>query len=131
MHQYYYKGILGDIASIESMSTAPQGKSNRCLTVFLIMPEEFGADSEAIQQALEEENIEARPVWKPMHLQPVFRFEGHSSKLKAAGSYKNIYNASPGEIRFAFHGVKILQGRPRLNKITNAFNRAGELGIKP
>lgn len=74
---------MGDIASIESMSTAPQGKSNRCLMVFLITPEEFGADSEAIQQALEEENIEARPVWpparslrlgeKPMHLQPVFK----------------------------------------------------------
>ena len=28
-----------------------------------------------------------------MHLQPVFRFEGHSSKLKAAGNYKNTYSA--------------------------------------
>ena len=51
---------------------------------------------------------------KPMHLQPVFRFEGHSSKLKAAGNYKNTYSASPGEIRSAvvneFHGVKVVGG---------------------
>jgi dTDP-4-amino-4,6-dideoxygalactose transaminase len=33
---------------------------------------QFGADRETIRLALEAENIEARPVWKPMHLQPVF-----------------------------------------------------------
>ena len=35
-------------------------------------PTQFGADQETIRLALEAENIEARPVWKPMHLQPVF-----------------------------------------------------------
>ncbi|MFN3334771.1 MAG: DegT/DnrJ/EryC1/StrS family aminotransferase [Caldilinea sp.] len=44
----------------------------RWLTVITVTAEEFGADREAIRQALEAENIEARPVWKPMHLQPVF-----------------------------------------------------------
>jgi predicted nucleic acid-binding protein len=38
---------------------------------------------ETVRQALEDENIEARPVWKPMHLQPVFRVEAPSSKLRA------------------------------------------------
>ncbi len=42
------------------------------LTVVLITPEEFGADREDVRLALEAENIESRPVWKPMHLQPVF-----------------------------------------------------------
>jgi len=32
----------------------------------------FGAGREEIRVALEAENIEARPVWKPMHLQPIF-----------------------------------------------------------
>jgi dTDP-4-amino-4,6-dideoxygalactose transaminase len=41
--------------------------------VILITPEEFGTDREAVRLALEAENIEARPVWKPMHLQPVFK----------------------------------------------------------
>ena len=46
--------------------------ANRWLTVILIDPEKFVADTHAIREALERENIEARPVWKPMHLQPVF-----------------------------------------------------------
>jgi dTDP-4-amino-4,6-dideoxygalactose transaminase len=39
----------------------------------LVAPEAFGTDSEAVRMALEAENIESRPVWKPMHMQPVFR----------------------------------------------------------
>ena len=38
----------------------------------LIDPKAFGVDQEDIRKALPAENIEARPVWKPMHLQPVF-----------------------------------------------------------
>ena len=49
----------------------------------MINPEEFGTDREAVRLALEAENIEARPVWKPMHMQPVFRVEAESSKFKA------------------------------------------------
>ncbi|GAJ09333.1 unnamed protein product, partial [marine sediment metagenome] len=69
----YYKEALADIPGIEFMPEAPYARSNRWLTVILITPEEFGTDRETIQQALEDENIEARPVWKPMHLQPVFK----------------------------------------------------------
>ena len=54
------------------MPEAPYGRSNRWLTVILITPEEFGADRETVQLALEDQNIEARPIWKPIHLQPVF-----------------------------------------------------------
>jgi len=35
-------------------------------------PARFGATREDIRLALERENIESRPLWKPMHLQPVF-----------------------------------------------------------
>ena len=68
----YYQNALGNLPGIEFMPEADYGKSNRWLTVILITPEEFGADREAVRLALEAENIEARPVWKPMHLQPVF-----------------------------------------------------------
>ena len=67
-----YKKHLGDIDGIEFMPEATYGVSNRWLTVILITPEKFGADRETIRLALEAEDIEARPVWKPMHLQPVF-----------------------------------------------------------
>jgi dTDP-4-amino-4,6-dideoxygalactose transaminase len=68
----YYKTALGHLPGIEFMPEAPYGRSNRWLTVILITPREFGADRETVRLALEAENIEARPVWKPMHLQPAF-----------------------------------------------------------
>ena len=68
----YYQQALGDMPGIEFMPEAPYGRSNRWLTVVLITPEEFGADRETVLLALEADNIEARPVWKPMHMQPVF-----------------------------------------------------------
>jgi len=64
---------LKDLSGVEFMPEAPYGRSTRWLTVILIDPATFGADREAVRLALEKENIESRPVWKPMHLQPVFR----------------------------------------------------------
>jgi len=55
------------------MPEAYYGKPNCWLTVILITPQEFGVDREIVRLALEAENIESRPVWKPMHLQPVFK----------------------------------------------------------
>jgi dTDP-4-amino-4,6-dideoxygalactose transaminase len=42
------------------------------IPVVLIHPEELGVDRESVRLALEEQNIESRPVWKSMYLQPVF-----------------------------------------------------------
>ena len=67
-----YQAALKDLAGLEFMPEAPYGQSNRWLTVVLISPDQFGVDRETVRLALEKENIEARPVWKPMHLQPVF-----------------------------------------------------------
>ena len=67
------KEALRDIRGIEVMPEARYGKSNRWLTVILIGQDEFGADPETVRRALEAEDIESRPVWKPMHLQPVFK----------------------------------------------------------
>ncbi|MDI6774380.1 MAG: aminotransferase class I/II-fold pyridoxal phosphate-dependent enzyme [Verrucomicrobiota bacterium] len=68
-----YVRLLGNLPGIEFMPEAAYGRSNRWLTVALITAEAFGADPAAVRRALEAENIETRPVWKPMHQQPVFR----------------------------------------------------------
>lgn len=68
----YYHNALSTYPGIEFMPEANTGKCNRWLTCITINPEEFGADRETIIKRLEANNIEARPVWKPMHLQPVF-----------------------------------------------------------
>ncbi len=67
-----YQKALKEIPGISFMPEAPYGRCNRWLTVILLDKEEFGADRETIRLALEKQNIESRPVWKPMHMQPLF-----------------------------------------------------------
>lgn len=68
----FYLQALGDLPGLTFMPEAPWGVHSRWLTCLLLDPAEFGADREAVRLALEAENIEARPLWKPMHMQPVF-----------------------------------------------------------
>ena len=67
-----YLAALGDVAGFEFMPEATYGKSNRWLTTLTVDPAICGVTCIEIMEALENENIESRPVWKPMHLQPVF-----------------------------------------------------------
>jgi dTDP-4-amino-4,6-dideoxygalactose transaminase len=69
----HYRQALGDLPGVDFMPEAPWGCSNRWLTVLTVDPDAAGFTREDLRLALEAENIEARPVWKPMHLQPVFR----------------------------------------------------------
>ena len=68
-----YKELLGGLPGIDFMPEAGHNRCNRWLTVILIDEETFEASPEEIRQALENRNIEARPTWKPMHLQPIFQ----------------------------------------------------------
>jgi len=67
----YRKG-LASLPGIEFMPEADYGYSTRWLTCMLVDPQRFSGTREDIRLALEAEDIEARPVWKPMHLQPAF-----------------------------------------------------------
>jgi dTDP-4-amino-4,6-dideoxygalactose transaminase len=67
-----YVAALGTLPGICFMPEAPYGECTRWLTSLTVDPARFEANREDIRLALEEQNIEARPVWKPLHLQPVF-----------------------------------------------------------
>lgn len=67
-----YRESLGSMPGIDFMPEADYGRSNRWLTCITIDAETFGSTHEQVRLALEAENVEARPLWKPMHLQPVF-----------------------------------------------------------
>lgn len=54
--------------------TRPPYRSNHWLTCVLVNPEEARFDRETLRLALQKAGVESRPLWKPMHLQPVFRF---------------------------------------------------------
>jgi len=68
----FYQAALGHLSGVEFMPEAQWGRHTRWLTTLTIEPEKFGSTREDVRLALEAENIEARPVWKPMHLQPIF-----------------------------------------------------------
>ncbi|HXG70763.1 MAG TPA: SDR family NAD(P)-dependent oxidoreductase [Gemmatimonadaceae bacterium] len=67
----FYRSALG-VAGIDFMPEAPYGLSNNWLTCITINPGAFGASSEQIRHHLDSLNIESRPVWKALHLQPAF-----------------------------------------------------------
>lgn len=69
----YYREHRASCREVEFMPEAPWGRRTRWLTCLTIDPDAFGATREDVRLALEAENIEARPVRMPMHLQPVFR----------------------------------------------------------
>lgn len=66
----YRRELEGSLASTSSR-THP-GTGTRWLTCVTFDPAAFGADREAIRQALEKHDIESRPLWKPLHLQPLY-----------------------------------------------------------
>ena len=68
-----YQRNLQGMPGITFMPEPEWSVSNRWLTCVLIDSDVFGATPEAIRAKLEEHKIESRPLWKPMHLQPVYR----------------------------------------------------------
>jgi dTDP-4-amino-4,6-dideoxygalactose transaminase len=68
-----YTELLADVPGIRVMqASSSEYATNDWLTTILVEPEAAGRTREDLRLALEAENIESRPLWKPMHLQPVF-----------------------------------------------------------
>jgi len=85
-----YREAFGDLAGLEPMPEAPYGLHTRWLSCFLVDEARFGASRDDLVRALAAENVEGRPVWKPMHLQPLYercdRYGGEvSADLYARG----------------------------------------------
>lgn len=69
----WYRNMLKDVPGVSFQSEpSPDFYSNYWLTCIVIDPEKAGTDRETLRLAFESANIESRPLWKPMHLQPVF-----------------------------------------------------------
>jgi dTDP-4-amino-4,6-dideoxygalactose transaminase len=68
-----YREALADLPGIGFLPIAPYGEPNYWLTCITVDPATAGTDRETIRLALETHDIESRPTWKPLHLQPVFR----------------------------------------------------------
>ena len=74
IHDLYVK-LLEGVKGVKVMCQPEGGdfNSNYWLTCITVDPEEAGFTREDVRLALDADNIESRPLWKPMHLQPVFK----------------------------------------------------------
>jgi len=72
-----YVNALGSLPGLtfqpEAMFGSPESLATRWLTCLRINPTLFGSDRETLRRHLETLNIESRPLWKPMHQQPVYK----------------------------------------------------------
>ncbi|MGF1466067.1 MAG: DegT/DnrJ/EryC1/StrS family aminotransferase [Sandaracinaceae bacterium] len=69
---FAYRDAFADIEGLELMPQADWGLHTNWLSVFTVDQEALGIGRDGLIEALAARNIEARPVWKPMHLQPLF-----------------------------------------------------------
>ncbi len=72
-HNSFYRRSLEGVPGITFMPEAPGCRSTFWLTAMLVDPDLAGVSREDLRLHLETFDIEARPVWKPMHLQPLYR----------------------------------------------------------
>lgn len=69
----YYRDALSDLPGISFMPELNSGESTKWLTCISVDSTVSGVGRDSVLAALEEDNIEARPLWKPLHQQPLFR----------------------------------------------------------
>ncbi|MCK5028102.1 MAG: aminotransferase class I/II-fold pyridoxal phosphate-dependent enzyme [Bacteroidales bacterium] len=85
----FYIDLLKDIKGIKFHKEPNEDYfSNRWLTAIIIDPKETGVTRENLRLGLNSYNIESRPLWKPMHLQPIFS----ESKAYVNGTSENLFN---------------------------------------
>ena len=116
VYDQYYKLLNGKpgISFVEE----PTGYfSNRWLTTVLIDPDKAGFTREDLRLALDKENIESRPLWKPMHLQPIFSNcafygDGTSEKLFNNGlCLPSGSNLTEADLERVFEVIRLVVGR--------------------
>lgn len=101
--KYYQE--LSDIEGIEFQPELPNSKSNRWLTALTIDEKKAGFSANDVISALSKENIEARPVWKPMHLQPLY------------DQYEFIYDGVDNAKYLFEHGICLPSGSDMDTKV--------------
>jgi pyridoxal phosphate-dependent aminotransferase EpsN len=69
---FRYRDAFADLPGLTLMPQAPYGLNTNWLSCFLVKAEVLGANRDALIAALAKLNIESRPIWKPMHLQPLY-----------------------------------------------------------
>lgn len=116
----YYKKALANIKEISFLEEPAGYFSNRWLSCILVNPVN-GISRESIRLALQSENIESRPLWKPMHLQPVFMEAPYYGDNLSEGLFDDGLCLPSGS------NLKLNDLERVVNVILNVFNRSFQL----
>jgi pyridoxal phosphate-dependent aminotransferase EpsN len=121
-----YQQAFGDLPGIKPMPQASYGLNTNWLSCFLVEETEFGVSRDALMAALDDANVESRPVWKPMHLQPLYRdCECYGGSVAADLFAKGICLPSSSSLsledqRRVVNAVRMLVGASPLNQLSDA-----------
>ncbi len=80
----WYREFLGDAKEIAFMPELSNSRGNRWLTAMIFAKTDYNK----VMKALEEVNVESRPLWKPMHMQPLFK----DAKFFVDGTSEELFN---------------------------------------
>jgi pyridoxal phosphate-dependent aminotransferase EpsN len=118
---FRYRKAFEDVHGISLMPQAPYGLHTNWLSCFLIDEREFGCPRDALIRALDEAGVESRPVWKPMHLQPLYcsveRFGGRVAEdlFRRGICLPSSSSLSPEDQLSVINGVRRAAREPELS----------------
>jgi pyridoxal phosphate-dependent aminotransferase EpsN len=121
-----YQQAFEDLPGIKPMPQAAYGLHTNWLSCFLVEETEFGVSRDALIAALDDANVESRPVWKPLHLQPLYRdCECYGGSVAADLFRKGICLPSSSSLSLedqlrVINAVRMLVGASPLNQLADA-----------
>ena len=86
-----YEYLLDDVEGIDFLAELPETKSNRWLTVFTMNHREIAAEPIEVLKSMTEQNIEVRPLWKPLHMQPLYSGASYYSHSEHEGVSEQLF----------------------------------------
>lgn len=125
-----YEQAFKDVPGVTPMPQASYGLPTNWLSCFLVDEKAFGASRDALIAALDKANVESRPVWKPMHMQAVYRececYRGDvAADLFARGiCLPSSSSLSEEEQLHVINAVRLTAGCSPLESIAKAGNLA-------
>jgi pyridoxal phosphate-dependent aminotransferase EpsN len=134
---FRYRDAFADLPGITLMPQAPYGLHTNWLSCFLIDEKKFGLSRDALIRALDEANVESRPVWKPMHLQPLYagceRYGGEVAEdlFRRGICLPSSSSLTEEEQLYVINSVRKAAGGDALTQMvqTKCLVEAGELGM--
>jgi dTDP-4-amino-4,6-dideoxygalactose transaminase len=118
---FRYRDAFADLPGISLMPQAPYGLHTNWLSCFLIEEQLFGCSRDQLINVLDAANVESRPVWKPMHLQPLYadceRYGGEVAEdlFRRGICLPSSSSLSENEQLYVINGVRRAAGAQELS----------------